>query len=170
MEAAKLANADEFIVAHAARIRHAGGRTRRYAFRRPAAAHRDCARVIRNNPILILDEPTAALDTRIGKAGDRGAGAADEGPNGDHDRAPAEHHSRCGQDHRAERRSGGGARARTTSCWRSMAFTRSCIEYNSTATPTSRGNDSQDHCCHVLRAACDQPGCKSCREIACPVP
>ncbi len=57
--------------------------------------------MIRNNPILILDEPTAALDTESEETGDRGAGAADEGPDRDHDRAPPEHDSRRRQDHRA---------------------------------------------------------------------
>ena len=102
--AAKLANADEFI----SRMPHgyesavgergdtlSGGQRQRIGIARA---------VIRNSPIMILDEPTAALDTESERLVIEGLDATDEGAHRDHDRAPAQHHSRRRQDHRAEGR------------------------------------------------------------------
>ncbi len=63
IEAAKLANADEFIARMPNGYQTFRWRSRRYSFRWTAAAYRDCTRDHSQQPILILDEPTAALDT-----------------------------------------------------------------------------------------------------------
>ena len=53
--------------AHGERLRHPGGRARPHAVGRAAPAHRYRARHHPQTPILILDEPTAALDTESEK-------------------------------------------------------------------------------------------------------
>ena len=45
-----------------------GRGSRRQVFRRPAAAHCHCARVLKDAPILLLDEATAALDSESEEA------------------------------------------------------------------------------------------------------
>jgi ABC-type multidrug transport system fused ATPase/permease subunit len=94
-EAAKLANADEFI----ARMPNgyqtfvgdrgdtlSGGQRQRIGIARA---------VIRNNPILILDEPTAALDTESERLVIEALERLMKGANGAHDCPPAEYHPRC---------------------------------------------------------------------------
>ncbi len=94
--AAKLANADEFIARMPEGYKTvvgdrgdtlSGGQRQRIGIARA---------IIRNNPILILDEPTAALDTESGETGNRSAGAPDEGADGADHCPPAEHDPRCG--------------------------------------------------------------------------
>jgi ABC-type multidrug transport system fused ATPase/permease subunit len=46
-----------------ARLRHAGRRARHATVGRPAPAHRGRARAVKNAPIILLDEATAALDS-----------------------------------------------------------------------------------------------------------
>ncbi len=107
--AAKLANADEFIV----RMPHgydslvgergdtlSGGQRQRIGIARA---------VIRNSPILILDEPTAALDTASEHLVIEGLARLMQGPHRGDDRASPEHLGRCRQDRRAE----GWRRSRT---------------------------------------------------------
>ena len=50
--------------------------------------------IIRNAPILILDEPTAALDTESEKYGHGGPGKTDERTHSDYHRAPTEYDTR----------------------------------------------------------------------------
>ena len=122
VEAAKLANADEFI----ARMPQgydtmvgergetlSGGQRQRIGIARA---------VIRNNPILILDEPTAALDTESERLVIERSGTLDEGAHRDYHRAPVEHDSRRRQDHRSERRRGCGTghARRIAGAWRSL--------------------------------------------------
>ena len=110
MHAAELANAREFIeqmpqgfdtMVGDRGLTLSGGQRQRIGIARA---------IIRDTPILILDEPTAALDTESEGRGGGGAGAADEGPHGDHDRAPPEHDPRRQSDHRPERRHRGRER------------------------------------------------------------
>ena len=78
---------------HRARWRRATTRSSASAATRcraaSASASASPAPSIRDKPILILDEPTAALDTESETARDGGPRAPDEGPHGDHHRAPA---------------------------------------------------------------------------------
>ena len=99
--AAKLANAHEFIarmpggydtLSANAGATLSGGQRQRIGIARA---------FIRDAPILILDEPTASLDTRIGAAGHGGSQPSDEGPDRHHDHASASHDSRRRHDHRA---------------------------------------------------------------------
>ena len=73
----------------AARLRHDGRRPRPHAVGRPAAAHRHREG---GDPRHADPDPRRAdggARHRVRAAGDRGTGAADEGPHGHHDRAPA---------------------------------------------------------------------------------
>ena len=96
IEAAKLANADEFI----SRMPHgydsmvgehgdtlSGGQRQRIGIARA---------IIRNSPIMILDEPTLALDIEFRTRGDKGSKASDERTHRDDDCASAKHHQRRG--------------------------------------------------------------------------
>ncbi len=107
--AAKIANADEFI----ARMPHgydslvgergdtlSGGQRQRIGIARA---------VIRNSPIMILDEPTAALDTESEHLVIEGLRRLMVGPHSHHDRSSAQHNQECRQDHCPEGRSGRGA-------------------------------------------------------------
>ena len=93
--AAKMANADEFIL----KMPHgydtmvgergltlSGGQRQRIGIARA---------IVRNSPILILDEPTAALDTESEKLGYGSTRAIDERPNGYYHCASSQHHSQC---------------------------------------------------------------------------
>ena len=84
--------------------------------------------IIRNAPILILDEPTAALDTESEKLVMEALERLMKGRTVDHDRAPPEHDPRRRQDHRPQgrrgrrgrhaRRARGARTASTPSCYR----------------------------------------------------
>ena len=102
--AAKLANADEFI----AKMPHgydsvvgergdtlSGGQRQRIGIARA---------VIRNSSDPDPRRADRGARHRVRAPGDRRPRAADEGPHGDHDRAPPEHDPRRRQDHRAEGR------------------------------------------------------------------
>ena len=93
--AAKMANADEFI----AKMPHgydtmvgergltlSGGQRQRIGIARA---------IIRNSPILILDEPTAALDTESEKLVMEALGTFDERPYGYHYCTQTQYHSGC---------------------------------------------------------------------------
>ena len=92
--AAKIANADEFI----SRMPHgydsmvgergdtfSGGQRQRIGIARA---------VVRNSPIMIFDEPTAALDTESERQVIEGLKQSDERAHRDHDCASAEYHQR----------------------------------------------------------------------------
>ena len=134
VEAAKLANAHEFIVAHAEWLRLAGRRARPHAVRRPAPAHRHRARrSSAKSPILILDEPTAALDTESERLVIEGLERLMKGRTV----ITIAHRLWTIRDANKiivlEGRLGGGSKAATTSSWRSTACTPSF-----TASSTSR--------------------------------
>ena len=104
IEAAKLANAHDFI----ASMKHgydsavgergltlSGGQRQRIGIARA---------IIRNAPILILDEPTAALDTESERLVIEGLERLMKGRTVDHHRPPPVDHPRCKQDPRAQGR------------------------------------------------------------------
>ncbi len=108
--AAELANARRVHRAHAARLRHHGGRSRPDSLRRPAAAHRHRARHHTEYPDPHTRRTDGGARYRIRRPRRRGPGAAHEGPHRHHDRPPFEHHSRRPPDHRFEGRCGGRER------------------------------------------------------------
>jgi len=88
VEAAKLANAHGFIVRMPKgydTLLGERGQTLSVASGKRIGIARA---IIRNSPILILDEPTAALEFRVREAGDGGTPTPDEGAHGHHHCSP----------------------------------------------------------------------------------
>ena len=104
VEAAKLANADEFIsrmpkgydtMVGERGSTLSGGQRQRIGIARV---------MVRNSPILLLDEPTAALDSESEKLVIDALERLMKGRTRHHHRPPPEHHSRRRSDHRYQRR------------------------------------------------------------------
>ncbi len=90
-EAARLANAHEFILAQPMGYDNPRWRKRADAVRRPKTAAVDCTRSGANAPILLLDEATSALDTESEAAVQQALEAAMVGDRDCH-RSPAFNH------------------------------------------------------------------------------
>ena len=99
----------------------------------------------RRRRIVILDEATAHLDSRVGGRGAAGAGHGAGGPDLAGDRAPAVHGARRGQDPRRGRRPDRASRAPTPSCSPPAACTPSSTAPSSSGSgsPTSRSPTGQ---------------------------
>ena len=96
-------------------FRFSGGEKQRIAIART---------VLRNPPVLVLDEATRALDVQTERAVERGARAARRGPHHDRHRPPPLDRPRRRPDRRARPAARSSSAARTRSCSRSAAATR----------------------------------------------
>ena len=125
-EAAKAANAHDFISALPERLRDAARRAGREDLGRRAPADRGRARV---PPRRADPDPRRAdvVDRLADRGGDpRRARPADGGPDDDHDRPPALDAPQRRPDPRARRRAASSSRAPTRSCSRRPGSTSSC--------------------------------------------
>ena len=135
VEAAKLANADEFIIRMPDGYDSLVGDRGSDPVRRPATAHRDRAGAYPRQP----DPHPRRADRRAGRrvrgVGDRGDGAADGGPDGHHDRPSPEHAAQTPTRSSSSKTAWSPKTARTRSCWHSTGSTRTCTICSSTRRP-----------------------------------
>ena len=110
LEAAKLANAHEFITRMPDGYDSPVGDRGSDPVRRPAAAHRDCASAYPRQPDSHPRRAHRRAGRRIGRAGDPSDEAVDGGPDGHHHRPPTKHTAQRRQDHRHRQRRGGRRR------------------------------------------------------------